>query len=236
MLVEAFRLAGAALVVGYDWEVGDPWSRDKDTAFFRALADTCMPGEAKRLLENLTEPTTRKGRNAVWTMVGDTLAMLQPVFQAKIDGALYRPMPSLVGVTSGDPWTASTTLQLETNTERSGMIQLAFPGQPGSYNVTTTENAHATWIDNQSQKVYVGMVNMVGVNFTITVNKIQGDAVVGHFSGTLGYWTSGNPYETPPDETVTFADGILKHTGRIVGALAANRESGGCVGWAALPE
>jgi hypothetical protein len=232
LLVEAFRSAGAALVVGYDWAVHDEWSEYRDESFFLSLADTCMPMEAMRGQSSLTDPLPVRGGNATWTMVGDTLAMLQPVFQAKIDGAPYRPMPSLVGVTRGDPCTATTTLRLESNTGRNGTIQLAFPGQPSTYNVTQTENASVAWIDNQTQKVYVSGTNMVGVDFTITVNKVQDDALVCHFSGRVGYWTSGNPYETPPNQTVTFSEGIIKYTGRIVGGQPDRRERGGFAGWA----
>ncbi len=46
-LVQAFLDAGADVVCGYTWAVGDAWSCDKDTTFFRAMADSCFPGEAK---------------------------------------------------------------------------------------------------------------------------------------------------------------------------------------------
>jgi hypothetical protein len=233
-LSNAFLEAGAALVCGYTWEVGDAWSASKDTAFYAALADTCLPNEALASLGDIEDPVPgRNGWRARFAMHGDTLAMLQPVFQAEIDGALYRPMPSAVVVTAGEPMTATTALQMGINPGRTGTIYLAFPGAPGSYNVPATENASVAWIDNQSQLTYVSGTNMVGVDFTITVNRVQNDILVCHFSGRLGRWTSGSPYETPPNEVVTFTEGIIKYTGRMVGSQAAYPERGGFVGWAA---
>jgi hypothetical protein len=70
-------------------------------------------------------------------------------------------------------------------------------------------------MDNTSGKWFAAESDYVSVNFTITIDRLSDDCIVGRFHGTLGYWPQAGQDTFPPDEIVTITDGVMKYTGRI---------------------
>ncbi len=216
-LADALFYKGADLVCGYTWEVGDGFSCDKDTTFFRALADTCLPWEAVRAMGNQIEPVARRdGRQAQWTAYGDSLMMLRAVCRVKRDDDTLRAQ-LVQAMRGGSGSGINALLYAEGSSDPAASLMIVFPGnEPGMFNCTSDENATIYWTDAGSGRTYVVMKDFVGVSGTIDVKRCQSDAIVGHFDGSLGWWDFGkDPEKEPPSDTIALEGGVFKFTGKV---------------------
>jgi hypothetical protein len=217
-LMQSFIDAGADVVCGYDWAVGDLFSSGIDELFFRRMCDTCFPNEAMRLVGSLTDPEPYLKKQATFRMVGDTTVLLRAVLQAGVRNNLYRVSSATASI--GSASLISGMMHAEGHAENIGNLQIIFPGSaPGNFDVTKTDDAMIWWADITTGRSYRVLKDFVGVSGTIKVDRCASDIMTGSFSGELGYWGTNNPYEVPPMEVVTFKEGIFKYTGKItVGA------------------
>jgi hypothetical protein len=217
-LYQAFRDAGADLVCGYSWSVGDAWSCDKDTRFFEALSDTCFPREAMAKMGGRTDPNPgRSGIQAEFLMGGDTLVLLQTVLQAKKDGTLYRSGAGARAEMYGSEVTkVYDWVRQDGSSDEAALVTVLFPStSPGSFDLFTS-GAYISWADIATGRTYWAQNGYVGTGGTLTIDHCTDSLVVGHFSATLGWWDAGkSPYADPPSDAFTLEDGILKYSGKI---------------------
>jgi hypothetical protein len=216
-LAEELYNKGADLVCGYTWAVGDGFACDRDTTFFKALADTCLPWEAARAMGNLTDPEPgRGGLHAELTAYGDSLVMLRALCRVKRDDdTLWAQLVQATRSISGSG--ISALLYPEPSSDPAANVMISFPGdQPGLFNCTADENATIYWTAAGTGRTYVVMKNYVGVSGTIDVKSCQPDAIIGHFEGKLGWWDFGkDPEKEPPSDTITLDAGVFKFTGKV---------------------
>jgi hypothetical protein len=224
-LLDAFRAAGADLVCGWSSAVNDAFACDVDTILLRALADTCLAGEAFRVPATLTDPNVYDGLHATFVYRGDTLLLMQAVVDAKKSGTLYRSCPG---------WTVETYASQATklcgfvrqdgSADDAAMVTFLFPStSPGGFDLFTS-GAYITWADIASGRTYSAQAGYVGTGGTLTIDKCTDSLVVGHFTAHFGWWDIGkSPYVDPPSDTFSLTDGVLKYTGKITsyGAEAA---------------
>jgi len=226
-LQDALTYRGADLVCGWTWEVGDAFACDKDTTFLAAMADTCLPWEAMRAMGGRTDPVPRRdGKQAYWTALGDSLIMLRAVCQVARDGDTLRS-PGVQATRGSSSSGVHALLYKQGSEDITATVMITFPGdQPGKFNCASEENAVIYWMDVERGHTYVAMKGYVGVNGTISVECCQSDAIIGHFSGTLGWWDFGkDPTEDPPSATITLEGGLFKFTGKVTPALARGTDS-----------
>jgi hypothetical protein len=227
-LVQAFLDAGADLVCGYSWSVGDAWSCEKDTTFFRAMADTCLPGEARKIMGGLVDPVPgKKGIHAEFRMHGDTWVLLQTVLDAKKRGTLYR---SCAGARA-EMYTGQVTKlyvweRQDGSEDEAAYVTILFPSTaPGTFDLFSS-GAYIQWDDIASGRTYFAQAGYIGTSGTLIVDRCSSDCIVGHFQARLGWWDMGkSPYVDPPSDTFSLTDGVLKYTGKITsyGALDPHR-------------
>lgn len=229
-LAEELYNKGADLVCGYTWAVGDGFSCDRDTTFFKALADTCLPWQAVRAMGNLTDPVPgRGGHQAQWIAYGDSLVMLRALCRVKRDDdTLWAQFVQAVRNSSGSG--ISALLYPAQSSDPAANVMISFPGdQPGLFNCTSDENATIYWTVAGSGRTYTVMKDFVGVNGTISVDACRPDAIIGHFYGKLGWWDFGkDPEKEPPTDTIGLRDGVFKFTGKVgSGKLSQQRLAAG---------
>jgi hypothetical protein len=217
-LMQAFLDAGADLVCGYTWEVGDAWSCDKDTRFFGAMSDTCFPAEARATMGSLTDPTPRRmGVHAEFGMRGDTLVLLQSVLQAKKSGTLYRSGAGARAEMYGSEVTkVYDWVRQDGSSDEAALVTVLFPStSPGSFDLFSS-GAYMSWVDIGTGRTYWAQNGYVGTGGTLTIDHCTDSLVVGHFSATLGWWDAGkSPYADPPSDAFTLEEGVLKYSGKI---------------------
>jgi hypothetical protein len=216
-LADALLYKGADIVCGYTWEVGDGFSCDRDTTFFSALADTCLPWEAVRAMGNQTDPVARRdGQHAEWTAYGDSLVMLRALCRVKRDDDTLQAQ-LVQGMRGGSGSGINALLYAEGSSDPAASLMIGFPGnEPGLFNCTSDENATIYWTDAGTGRTYVVMKDFVGVSGTIDVMRCQPDAIIGHFDGSLGWWDLGkDPEKEPPSDTITLDAGVFKFTGKV---------------------
>lgn len=212
----AFQDAGADVVCGWTWAVSDDFAQDKDETFFREMGDTCFPYEAKALMGNLTDPNGHYGGHAIFKVVGDSYVMLRTVMQGEKDGTLLRaPQPGASG--TSEQTSVSSLLHAKGGTDPVGQIVVTYPhASPGQFDCETDEYAVITWSDFASSKAYFVAKGCKGVSGSINIGRSESDIIIGSFSGELGYWGTNPPGDSQPTEVVSFANGIMKYTGKIV--------------------
>jgi hypothetical protein len=215
-LLHAFREAGADVVCGWNWQVGDDFSCGADTAFLKAMADTCFPQEAEWTMGENHDPVERRHGHAYFMRDSDSMVLLRAVCQVEKDHELFRPLSTMAyrGGSSG----LTGLLHVKGSTDLAANLQLGFPSNsPGTFDCSTTDNASIIWMDVDAGRNYYVMKDFVGVSGTIKVDRCRSDAVTGSFSGTLGWWDAGrNPQEESPSATITLDHGIFKYTGKIM--------------------
>lgn len=215
-LVQAFLDAGADIVCGYTWAVGDEWSCGKDTMFFSAMADSCFPGEARSAMGSLVDPKPRRGGQAEFRVYGDSMVLLRAVCNATRSGELLKA--AAVQATRGNTGShVNALLCPEGSTDVAATVNIYFPsGQPGEFNCSSDEGAIIYWMDVARERTYMVMKDFVGVSGTISVDRCRSDAITGHFSGTLGWWAPGrNPGAEPPSDAITVENGMFRFTGKV---------------------
>jgi hypothetical protein len=212
----AFQDVGADVVCGWDWAVSDDFAENKDETFFREMGDTCFPYEARDLMGSLTDPLEHNGGHATFNVVGDSYLMLRTVIQGEKDGTLLRASQPGASGTS-EQTSVSSLLHAEGGTEPVGQIVVTFPGaSPGQFDCATREYAVITWNDFGSGKPYFVAKGCKGVSGTINIDRSASEIITGRFSGELGNWGSNPPGESMPTEVVSFTNGMMKYTGKIV--------------------
>ncbi len=217
-LEQAFHDAGADLFCGYDWAVNDMFAYNLDTTFIRAMTDTCLPIEALAQLGSVTDPDPVYGRNASFRMSGDTLVMLRHVLDGRRDGRPFRA--GAVIATAGGQVNLQGAMVAEGDSEPSWQVTVACPGNTGSYNIETCDDAFLCLVDNRESRAYYAVRGYVGTSGTIDIGRYNAELISGRYSGTLGYWAPGLiPTRDQPTATLTIADGCIKHTGWRVGSL-----------------
>jgi hypothetical protein len=224
-LVQAFLDAGADLVCGYSWSVGDAWSCDKDTRFFEAMSDTCFPIEAENAMGSLMDPYPgRGGVHAEFHVWGDFKILLQTILKLGKDGTLYR---SGVGASAEMYGSAATKVydwvREDGSSDEAALVTFLFPStSPGSFDLSSS-GACISWADIASGRNYFAQPGYIGTGGTLSIERCSDSLVVGHFNATLGWWEPGQSHTEPPSAVIVLADGVLKFTGKIthVGAEAA---------------
>lgn len=217
-LMQAFLDAGADVVSGWTWAVGARFACDKDTMFFKAMADTCLPGEAYSSLGSVTEPVPRRGGlHARLAMYGDTLVLLQTVLRVEKNGTLFRSSAGAQAKMFGSHVTeVSVWERQDASPDEAAHVTFLFPStSPGSFDLSTS-GAFIKWEDIATGRTYWAQSGYVGTSGILNIDQCAGDVVIGHFNATLGWWEAGkNPYNDPPTDTISLKDGVLKYTGKI---------------------
>ena len=233
--VRAFRDAGADVVTGYDWAVTSWWASHTDTVFLRAMADSCFPNEAKNSILTLTDPEPQRGRSATFCMAADEMVLMRAALNAKVgDSVLRSTTPAGFGKSEEAAWMTSY-MHSEYNTSPHppdlGNLLVQAPAQQGTFDCTTQNNARISWLDVASARYYWVQKDYVGVSGTITLEQCRSDAIIGRFSGTLGWWDAAQghyPTQDPPDTTISIENGMMRVTGRIPqGDFAPQRSARG---------
>jgi hypothetical protein len=225
-LVQAFLDAGADLVCGYSWSVGDAWSCDKDTRFFEAMSDTCFPIEAENAMGSLTDPNPgRGGVSAEFHIWGDFKTLLQAVMKFSKDGTLYRSGAGARAEMYGSAVTkVYDWVREDGSSDEAALVTVLFPStSPGTFDLFSS-GAYISWGDLATGRTYWAQNGYVGTSGTLNIDRCSSDVVIGHFNATLGWWDPGkSPGADPPSDAFTLEDGILKYSGKIthVGAEAA---------------
>jgi hypothetical protein len=216
-MVQAFLDKGADVVWGYDWAVEQDWCADRDSAFFCAMADTCLPFEAWNRTANVC-PTPWRGGNASLRVYGDSLVRVQNVTRVKKEGRLYRAATSY-GERAAGLTAVVTALRLQPDSVYSedaitDALEVMYPGEsPGQFNTATDPVAEVAWTDMLTGRVYFASQGRVGVGCQINVAKSTADFIGGTFSGTVGYWeATQNPESVPPMQTLHLNGGCFKVT------------------------
>lgn len=215
-LVRAFLDAGADVVCGYTWAVGDAWSCGKDTTFFSAMADSCFPGEAREAMGGLVDPQPYLGSQAEFRVYGDSMVLLRAVCTVTRSGELLKAR-AVQATRASSGSLVNAMLCPEGSAEVAANVMIFFPGdQPGEFNTQSAEGAQIHWLDVDRERTYLAIKDFVGVGGTITVDRCRSDAVTGRFSGTLGWWAPGrNPGVEPPSDVITLEDGQFRFTGKV---------------------
>ena len=215
-MIQAFRSVGADVVCGYTWAVHDNFACNKDTAFLAAMADTCLAGEALTTIGSRVDPNPIKGHQAVFTMVGDSMVMLQAMLQARKDGELYQTCSGGTVDYQSDGTQVLSMLHTQGSFDPVDYVNVTFPGNSaGTFDVMTTDNAMIVWEHSGDPDNWYAEKGMRGVSGTIQIDSCDGGNVFGSFSGTVGQWTNGHdPATDPPDNVLNITEGRIKHTGK----------------------
>jgi hypothetical protein len=223
-LLNAFLGSGADLVLGWTWAVNDGFAAETDSTLFSLLCDTFMPAEAFWITPT-TDPSPLRGKQASLVILGDTLAMIEPVLFATLDGVARRA-EGVIAETSA-VGASVTGRMLSATREDLGKLTVSFPGPAaGSYDFATVDGAKAEWIDQASGRAYVAQKDYQGVTGNISVSDFEYNVIMAVFSGTLGWWDTGrDPKQDQPDAVVQLDAGRIKFTGKMGADSAAPQET-----------
>ena len=218
---KSFRDAGADVVTGYDWAVTSWWACSTDTTFLRAMADSCFPNEAELAIGLPSDPEAQRGRAATFRVNADNTVLLRAVLNAKIDDVdLRASTPTQYARSAEEAWIASYVHRDDDpapEPDPAGYLYVVAPAQQGTFDCTTTDAA-ISWTGFARGKIYWVQKDYRGVSGTVTYEQCRSDAIIGRFSGALGWWDAAQghlPTQYPPDSTVTVENGMMRVTGKI---------------------
>ncbi len=211
---DAFIGAGTDVYWGWTWASDDSFAGQMDRAMFRLLTDTCTAGEATGEVRGSmghNSPSFHRGRRARFYMAGDSAIMIRAQMRMKKDGSDQHGYS--VGVVVDDVTMVNCFAGQPLQEPEYG-VTVHFPGtSAGSFDCVTQDDAEIAVVVLAAGKGYLVSKDYKGVSGTIDVERYDEKVISGRFSGTLGYWSSNDPTEFPPDETIEIQDGSFKHTG-----------------------
>jgi hypothetical protein len=205
---EAFWSVGVDVYMGWSESVKALFAAQRQVLFFRNATDTCTINQSYYGIGDVTDPW--KGAQLLCYQ-GDSM-MIRSQMRFSKDGTALHGYSVGVAMASGVTTVncfASQPMQLPEYG-----ITVHFPGaSTGSFNCVAQDDAEIVVVSFSSGRAWHVRKDYKGVTGSIEVQRYDDYVVSGTFSGTLGYWSSHNPTEYPPDETIEIQNGIFKHLG-----------------------